>query len=64
MDKRYLSTIEAAEYLGIAVGTLANFRSQGKGPCYYKLERRILYDLCDLATWLKNHKVFTDDEIG
>jgi hypothetical protein len=39
-----LTTTEAAERLGITVGTLANWRVQGVGPNYLKVGlRRVMY---------------------
>ena len=35
-DERYLSTADAARFMGFAAGTLANWRSQRRGPPYSK----------------------------
>ena len=59
MKKRFISTLEAAEYLATTRGVLANLRLKGEGPSYVKLRRRVLYDLHDLEAWLESHKVFT-----
>lgn len=40
---RLLSPDEAAERLHVKVGTLAMWRSQGKGPRWVKLNRKVLY---------------------
>lgn len=45
----------AAQYLGVAVQTLANWRSLGKGPRYMrdgKVHSRVYYRLSDLDDWL------------
>jgi predicted DNA-binding transcriptional regulator AlpA len=43
----------AAEYLQVAVSTLAKMRGRGDGPAYIKIGTRvILYDRGDLDTWL------------
>lgn len=33
----YMTTYEAADFLGFTAGTLRVWRSQGKGPNYYKV---------------------------
>lgn len=56
-DSRSLLTPkEAAEYLGIPEGTLAQWRSQRRGPPYIKLEERLVrYRLSDLEAYLNRH---------
>jgi Helix-turn-helix domain len=34
-----------------AVSTLATWRSQGKGPAYVKLGKRVFYTVADLRAW-------------
>lgn len=41
----------AAARLGVATGTLRNWRSQGRGPQYVRLGRRVLYRLRDLDVY-------------
>jgi excisionase family DNA binding protein len=36
--ERLYTTREAAEYLGLSIGTLQNWRWAGKGPAYLKSE--------------------------
>jgi hypothetical protein len=47
---------EAAEYLGFKLRTLANWRSQGKGPHFEKTgtgrPARIRYRWADLDAWM------------
>lgn len=47
-----LPTKQAAEYLGVAKQTLANWRNLGKGPNYVKLDTAVLYRVQDLDDWL------------
>jgi hypothetical protein len=47
---------EAASYLRLTVGHLANLRIAGKGPRYSKLGRKIIYDQRDLDAWFDNNK--------
>ena len=48
VDKTYFSATEGAEYLGLPPQTLANWRSQGRGPRYAKLGSRVVYGRADL----------------
>ena len=41
-----------AERLGITPKTLENWRSLGKGPPYFKLGSRVLYDDVETDAWL------------
>ena len=54
---RFLSTEQAAAYLGIGRRTLDNWRSQNQGPDYSRAGRRILYDIDDLVAFLDRSKV-------
>lgn len=56
-----LSPKETAEFLGIPSGTLAQWRSQRRGPPYIKLEERLVrYRRSDLEGYLSGHLVDTD----
>lgn len=57
-SKQLLSPKEAAEFLGIPLGTLAQWRSQRRGPPYIKLEERLVrYRHSDLEEYLSGHSV-------
>ena len=47
----HMTTREAADFLGFTAGTLRVWRSQGKGPSYYKVGRMIRYEVDDLEAW-------------
>jgi hypothetical protein len=47
---------EAAEYLGMATGTLARWRVSGKGPRYCKIGARVRYPLTSLAEFLRRRE--------
>ena len=49
--KKYLSSIEAARYLGVSSSMLAKKRLSGNGPRFSKLGKRVLYDVADLDLW-------------
>ena len=40
-----LDTEGAAEFLGVAENTLCVWRMQGRGPEFYKLDRRVRYSM-------------------
>jgi excisionase family DNA binding protein len=55
-----LSPGDAAEYLGIPEGTLAQWRSQRRGPPYLKLEGRLVrYRVADLEAYLSGRLIKT-----
>lgn len=47
-----LSPNEAAALLGVAPGTLANWRHRGGGPRFVKVGSRVRYRACDVEEWL------------
>lgn len=56
-QKKWLNTKEAAEYLGLGVGSLEKLRLYGRSPIYSKpTPRRVVYDIADLEAWLAAHK--------
>lgn len=38
-------------------GTLAAWRTQGRGPAYVKIGRRVFYRRSDVAAWLASRRV-------
>ncbi|MDY6950240.1 MAG: helix-turn-helix domain-containing protein [Thermodesulfobacteriota bacterium] len=42
---------------GLKPKTLANLRSKGEGPPYYKRGRRIFYRLADVQAWITERQV-------
>lgn len=52
-----LHVSEAAEYLGLHPRTLDNWRSQGCGPRYVRVGRRIVYRVADLETYIESRTV-------
>lgn len=49
---RYLTTAEVAETLRAPVETVRYWRHVGKGPCSFKLGRRVLYAAEDVETFI------------
>lgn len=57
-----LDPAEAADFLVvISRRTLDNWRSQGRGPRYVRVGRRIVYRLSDLREWMAERTVETDN---
>jgi len=55
-----LTPKQAAEFLGVPSGTLAQWRSERRGPPYIKLEDRLVrYRRSDLEEYLAGHVVAT-----
>ena len=56
-----LTSKEASEFLGLRETTLAQWRSQRRGPKYIKLEKRLVrYGVADLEQYLSLHRVETE----
>lgn len=55
--KMLLSPEEVSEMIGFNTGTLANWRSQGKGPRYQKIGRMVKYHMSYVQEWLEGHPV-------
>lgn len=53
-----LTTAEVSERYGgkISTRTLANWRSQGKGPKFLKLQGKVLYPLDEIVAWENNSR--------
>ncbi|MFI3241190.1 MAG: helix-turn-helix domain-containing protein [Alphaproteobacteria bacterium] len=58
MQKKYINTKELSEYLGLAVSTLATFRSDDKGPPYKKIGRLVRYNVDEVETWLEENQQY------
>lgn len=52
-----LGNAQAALYVGVAPGTLANWRARGEGPSYVRVGTRIVYRVADLDAWLASNVV-------
>jgi predicted DNA-binding transcriptional regulator AlpA len=51
-QKLLVSPNQLAEYTGIPVQTLANWRWREQGPPWLKLGRHVRYRLADVEKWL------------
>lgn len=54
---RNLTAPEAAEWLGVATHTLANWRSTGKGPRFIRDGRYVAYPMSELCRYRDAHLV-------
>lgn len=54
--KEYLTPKEVSERFGLAVGTLANWRSRRVGPPFVKAGGSVLYHVDELHGWLDRHR--------
>ncbi|MGN6781732.1 MAG: helix-turn-helix transcriptional regulator [Marmoricola sp.] len=52
---RLLSADEVAEFLGIPVATLYQWRHKGTGPGAYRVGRHLRYDAATVRAWLDEH---------
>lgn len=51
----YVATNEAAAYCRLSKPYLEKLRSNGGGPAFRKVGRRILYRLSDIEAWIDKH---------
>ncbi len=52
-----MNSERAAEFIGLAESTLAKMRmTVGAGPPYFKIGRRVVYDLADIKEWMLSKK--------
>ncbi len=58
-----LTPDEVAKQMGLSIETLAQWRSQGKGPMYVKISRNcVRYRQSDLDGWVAERIVRTDEK--
>ena len=64
-SKRWLRPAQAADYLGLAVSTLAKMRVTGEGPVFHKLTTRsVAYDCRELDAWLEARQRTSTSDSG
>ena len=47
---------ELAEYLGVPVTTIYDWRVAGKGPCAIRVGRSLKFAVSDVREWLTHHR--------
>jgi excisionase family DNA binding protein len=57
--KEYISTEQAAEYLGVSVHTISSWRrgDENSGPAYTRLGGKVVYLIADLDAWVESCRV-------
>lgn len=53
-NNKLLTTQQLADYLGVAVSTLVQYRRDGVGPAYIKLGHLVRYRMSDIENWLES----------
>jgi len=48
---------EAAPILAVSLSTIRKWRLKKEGPSYYKIGRKVLYDLDELNEFIKDSKI-------
>lgn len=55
---------KAAGAIGAVEGTLANWRTQGTGPKFIKVGRRVYYDPADICAWRDANRYSSTSEVA
>ncbi len=58
----FMTLSEVADILRVSVNTLRWWRQQGTGPRYFKIGRRLVTTVGDLATWIEEQKSGTSPD--
>ena len=53
-QQAFLTTLDAADYLGLQRSTLEAWRCRGGGPRFVKLGRAVRYRQADLDSWIES----------
>jgi predicted DNA-binding transcriptional regulator AlpA len=55
MERRFLTTAESADILGMSERTLEGWRVRGGGPAYRRFGRSVRYTMADLLAWAQEN---------
>ncbi len=55
--RKYLTTPEAAEYLGVSASWLSKSRMDSSGPPHATFGKSVRYSIDDLENWAKSNRV-------
>lgn len=55
-ERNYLTTREAAEYLGLSARTLRRYRVTGEGPVFHRFGAGVRYRREDLDDWARDRR--------
>ncbi len=53
-DREWWNDKQVAKVIGIAVTTLRSWRSEGKGPTYQRIGKRVLYSKSDVLEFMNS----------
>lgn len=59
MNRNILSTQQVADMTGLSPNTFRAWRSQGKGPRWFKLGQRCFYMREDIEAWIEQQYATT-----
>lgn len=51
-----LSLDEVADWLGVPLGTLKDWRLHGEGPTGFRLGKHVRFRACDVEEWLETQR--------
>ena len=51
-----LTPAQVGNYLGVPLGTLANWRYQGRSPAFVRFGRHVRYRATDIAAWVDQQR--------
>lgn len=51
-----LSIEDLADYLGVPVATIYDWRVDGKGPCGVRVGRHVKFAQSDVRAWVQDHR--------
>ncbi len=57
IDPEYLTTRQAAEFIGMSAKWLEAARLRGEGPPHSKLPKAVRYSRSDLVEWMRERRV-------
>jgi predicted DNA-binding transcriptional regulator AlpA len=60
--KKYITPEQLAEQTGISSKTWANWRSQKKGPRYYKIGKKVFYKMADIDRFIDGGLMVTIEQ--
>uniref|UniRef100_UPI004047F8A8 helix-turn-helix transcriptional regulator n=1 Tax=Yoonia sp. TaxID=2212373 RepID=UPI004047F8A8 len=56
---QFFDTAQASHHLGYSKSTLEWWRTEGRGPRFYKMSGRVRYRISDLNDWMESGLVET-----
>lgn len=62
MTEKFLTTADLAAMLRMPAETVRYWRHADKGPRFFKLGRRVLYDVADVEEWIAQQRAAQDDD--